>query len=209
MDDANLKIKLEKHRATVSVNRTKVLEKEIEFFKDQHVRNKEKTKELEERNRSMVKEVTSTKQDIQKYKDKVKLAARPNEILKREKDRYKGDCQRLTYLLESSDHKVSHPGSHQLTSQHEESTTPPGEKPKLTHGPHFFDRFFSSLAEFCDHSGWRRSSNAPGRCTTSLCRTACTLRALRARSTRLRCRTDLRWLTWRGRTGCQARPWIS
>ena len=108
MDDANLKIKLEKHRATVSVNRTKVLEKEIEFFKDQHVRNKDKTKELEERNRTIVKEVTSTKQDIQKYKDKVKLAARPNEILKREKDRYKGDCQRLTYLLESSEHKVSH-----------------------------------------------------------------------------------------------------
>ncbi|QDZ25858.1 hypothetical protein HOP50_19g84000 [Chloropicon primus] len=105
LDEAVLKVKLEKHRCTVSVNRTKVLEKEIEFFKDQHVRNKQKTQELEERNREVVKQVTVNKQEIQKYKDKVKLASRPNEILKREKDRYKGDCQRLMYLLESSEHK--------------------------------------------------------------------------------------------------------
>lgn len=71
LDDANLKVKLEKHRCTVSVNRTKVLEKEIEFFKDQHVRNKQKTQELEERNRTVVKEVSVVKHEVQKYKDKV------------------------------------------------------------------------------------------------------------------------------------------
>lgn len=71
LDDANLKVKMEKHRCTVSVNRTKVLEKEIEFFKDQHVRNKQKTQELEERNRTVVKEVSVVKQEVQKYKDKV------------------------------------------------------------------------------------------------------------------------------------------
>ena len=105
LDDAELKVKLEKHRCTVSVNRNKVLEKEIEFFKDQHTKSKKKMNELEERNRESIRQMTAIKQEIQKYKDKVKLAARPNEILKREKDRYKGDCQRLMYLLEQSEHK--------------------------------------------------------------------------------------------------------
>ena len=89
LDDANLKVKLEKHRCTVSVNRTKVLEKEIEFFKDEHLRSKQKIKELEDRNRVVSKDASTTAQLIQKFRDKVKLASRPNEILKREKDRYK------------------------------------------------------------------------------------------------------------------------
>lgn len=89
----------------MSVNRNKVLEKEIEFFKNQHVRLKKKVNEIEERNRDSMKLLTASKQEVVKFQDKVKLAARPNEILKREKDRYKADCQRLMHLLESSEHR--------------------------------------------------------------------------------------------------------
>ena len=165
LDDANLKIQVEQHRCTVSANRNKVLETEVEFFKEQHFKDKAKMQvsqshantntqpirthahththfslppnlpaslpasqslnvsvgvrhkltqlhgllawlqELEKKNRDLLKVISETKGDIHKLEESVKLAARPNEILKREKDRYKGDCRRLIHLLQSTQHK--------------------------------------------------------------------------------------------------------